>query len=288
MRLALLVLAYREPEVLRRSIPLYRAAGFDIFVHLELKADAGAYLARLGDAAHSCTLIATRISIFWGGFSMVEAELALIYTAMAKDHYDRFTLVSDDTFPITSKIRLLQVLNEDLDRVMLRRLELSDPFKARYSNFFYFDHQVTSLLGRPIESAAIDDSFLERTSEIQEQRRRGKKEIDIYYGSQWWSITFETMKVILRKLKGDEHLFLSFKYSAVPDELLFQTLVGNYIERSRVHQALVYVDWSKTPRPYQFREITELQGIPPEYCFARKVTGNSAELLKLLASRFES
>lgn len=286
MRFALLVLAYREPEVLKRAIPLYKAAGFDVFVHLDKKADTASYLARLGDAARHCRLIYRRIDIFWAGFSMIEAELALIFAAMAEGQYDRFTLVSDDTFPVVPRERLVQVLGEDLDRVMIRKLEPDDPFMSRYSNFYHFDHPVSSLLGRQIESATVDDRFLTEMASIQQLKDRGKKPLDIYYGSQWWSLTATSMTVVLEALEQDEHLFASFKYSAVPDEILFQTAVGNLVDRSGVRQGIVYVEWSKDPRPYVFRQMDELDAIPSDYCFVRKIGSHSTAILDGLTARF--
>ena len=67
--------------------------------------------------------------------------------------------------------------------------------------------------------------------------------------------------------------FDSFRYSAVPDELLFQTLIGNYVPRSRVRSGPVFVDWTRTPRPYIFTTASELSSIGPDYAFARKFSG---------------
>lgn len=286
MRVALLVLAHREPDVLRHSIPLYKTVGFDIFVHLDCKVDKRQYVERLGPEARSCSIIDRRTNVFWGGFSMVEAELALIFAAIAHGQYDRYVLVSDDTFPIVPGERLLRLLSEDLDRVMLRKLEPSDPFSARYTGFYHFDHPASALQGRPIESAAIDDEFLADLVAIQELKKHGKKLIDVYYGSQWWAITASTMTTILQKLDADRHLFASFKYSAVPDELLFQTLVGNYVDRSRVRSGIVYVEWAKDPRPYIFKSVAEIQTIPSDFCLIRKLNSGSVELLASLSAKF--
>ena len=39
MKIACLVLAYAGAPVLARALPVYRAAGWDVFVHLDAKAD---------------------------------------------------------------------------------------------------------------------------------------------------------------------------------------------------------------------------------------------------------
>ena len=94
------------------------------------------------------------------------------------------------------------------------------------------------------------------------------------------------MTVVLEALEQDEHLFASFKYSAVPDEILFQTAVGNLVDRSGVRQGIVYVEWSKDPRPYVFRQTDELDAIPHDYCFVRKIGSHSTAILDGLTARF--
>ncbi|MCQ8239535.1 beta-1,6-N-acetylglucosaminyltransferase [Rhizosaccharibacter radicis] len=277
MRLALLVLAYREPEVLRAALPIYKAAGMDVFVHLDRKADLPAYVSRLGEAAENCRFIDRRASVFWAGFSMIEAELALILAAMPERSYERFTLVSDDTFPLRSPAELRAYLEEDHDRVMLRKLDADDPFMVRYQKFFFLDHQATALLGRPIESAAVDEAMLHHMAHLQDTMRRGKKPIDIFYGSQWWSITRSSMETILGRLEDDSHLLESFRYSAVPDEIMFQSLIGNYVPISHVRGGPVYVEWGKEPKPYVFRTDDELNAIGKDYAFARKFSASQPD-----------
>jgi hypothetical protein len=283
VRLALLVLAYREPEVLRAAIPIYKAAGCDIFVHLDRKADQRDFAARLGEAAGVCRFVDRRASVFWAGFSMIEAELSLILTAMAERHYERFVLISDDTFPLLTPQALGAYLAEDYDRVMLRKLAPDDPFMTRYDRFFFLDHQATALLGRPIESAAVDQLMLDRMADIQNAMRRGKKKIDVYYGSQWWSITRTSMEQILGRLEEDTHLLESFRYSAVPDEIMFQSLIGNYVPISHVRNGPVFVEWSREPKPYVFRNAAELGSIDG-YAFARKFSHHSKDAYERLAA----
>jgi len=287
MTVALLVLAYREPLVLKSAIPFYKAAGFDIFVHLDSKADLDAYKTQLGEEAASfCRFVARRVSVFWAGFSMVEAELALIFAALESGTYERFVLVSDDTFPLLPPQALADYAAEDVDRVMLRKLEPDDPFMPRYERFFHLDHRATSLLGRPIEESDIDDVFLDDMRKLSAARKQGKVSIDIYYGSQWWVMSAATMQILLERLERDHALFESFRFSAVPDEILFQTLVGNFIDRHRVRNGAVYVDWSRNPRPYVFLSEEDVTGIDGGYAFARKFSARSPRAYEALAARF--
>ncbi len=274
MNSALLILGHREPQVLREAVPVYLAAGFDIYLHVDAKTDLGEYSLLLGDAASACRIITDRISIFWGGYSMVEAELALVHTAMKTAHYDRFTLVSDDSFPLMSGAVLQAYLQNSYDRVSIRKLTPNDNFMSRYTNYFYLDHPASALRGRPIETARIDEQFLYHMRKIEDLRKTGKKQIGVYYGSQWWSLSRGSMDIILNQMASDPHLMESFRYSAVPDELLFPTLIGNFIPHSNFRGSLMFVDWSKDPKPYVFKNYEEVKSIGSTHAFARKFTSN--------------
>jgi len=270
MDIAVLVLAFKEPEVLRRAVRAYDAAGFRVFVHLDAKADINRYSSALGDDLSSCTFIEARHSIFWGGFSMVEAELALISAAMATAHFDRFSLVSDDALPVIPPARLRSLVEKNHDRIALRKLSATDPFMARYRGFFFFDHPASSLHGRPIETATIDENFLEHMDAVKRLKSVGKAEIDIYYGSQWWTLTRESIDTILGALRESPRILESFRYSAVPDEIMVQSLIGNFSPLSRVRDTPMFVDWSRNPRPYVFREPSEYSAVKPDHGWVRK------------------
>ena len=83
MKVACLVMAYRGAPVLRHMAGVYAAAGWDLFVHLDRKADLSDYVHALGDARTHCHFVEDRVEVFWGGFSMIYAELKLIEAGAA-------------------------------------------------------------------------------------------------------------------------------------------------------------------------------------------------------------
>src|SRR4051812_2278059 len=95
MSVAILALAFREPSVLAAAVPFYRAAGFDVFVHLDAKVSAESYADAMGPSAGECWFLTRRRSIYWAGFTMVEAMIDLMEAATSAGRYTNFTLVSD-------------------------------------------------------------------------------------------------------------------------------------------------------------------------------------------------
>lgn len=281
MKHALLVLGFRHAPSLGAALPIYAEAELDVFLHLDEKAPADGYIAALGPAAAWVTLIPERHRIFWAGFAMVEAEMSLLRAAIAAGPYDSYTLLSDDSFPLLGQDYLRALLSRPRDKIAIRRLTDDDAFMARYRDFYFFDHAATSLLGRPVETAKVDEELFFHLRVIQRLREQGKKRLDIHYGSQWWSLQSRTAEAILALAEQDHHLVDSFRYSAVPDELFFQTI---YASQASTHPepSPMLVDWKRDPKPYIFRALDDIRPlIRPHHGFVRKVSDQEGLLLRM-------
>ncbi len=281
MRLAALILGYRAPQVLALALPVLERAGFDVFLHVDAKADLGAYLRALGPAGAMCQTTSDRVDVFWAGFSMMRAELALLQAAYRRQRYDRLVLLSDDCFPLIGPAALRRLMSDDIERISLRRLEAGDPFLARYQGFYCFDHAALTLLPRPIEASALDAAAVDLIEGAAALMRRGKKPIPIFYASQWWALTGAAADRVLEVWRSDAWLVDSFRYAAVPDEIMISTIIGNFAAERPVCNSPVLVDWSREPRPYVFAGPAEAAAMAePHHGFARKIRGDSGpELL---------
>ena len=250
MKIACLVMAYRGAPVLRHMASVYTAAGWDVFVHLDRKAELSDYLHALGDARAHCRFVEDRVEVFWGGFSMIQAELKLIHAARQVAAYDRYVLISDDAIPIRPAADLQALYQTDTDFIELNRQPEGSEYHRRYADFFFLDHPATAVR-RPgyLLLAKLDDRFFAKTAEIAALQQRGKKAIEVYWGSQFWSLTAKTVELVEAAIADDEHLVRSFEFAAIPDELLFQSVIGNS-QADRRHQGrpglcrLVYQSWA--------------------------------------------
>ena len=283
MSLAVLVLGYRASKILRRVLPVYFSAGFDVYAHIDEKISVDEYMSELRDIDSKVHYIESRQSIFWAGFSMSVATISLIEAAMAKKDYSNFLLVSDDTAPIAPLDLLKSRLISPVERISLREIKENDPFFTRYQRFFHFDHSATSLLGRPIEESHMDDKFFNNLSRLIARKNKGKANIKLFYGSQWWCLTEKSAKMILDMHKNREDIRESFEFSAVPDEMYFQTLVGNFSDLTHIANSQVFVEWSKQPKPFVYSNMSDLPIIDSDHhLFIRKISANSTDFAEEL------
>ncbi len=283
MSLAVLVLGYRAPKILKRVLPAYFSAGFDVYVHVDNKISIDDYRDELRDIDSRVHYIESRSRIFWAGFSMSTATISLIKAAVSTKDYSNFLLISDDTVPIAPLDVLKSRLVSPVERISLREIKENDHFYTRYQRFFYFDHAATSLLGRPIEESYMDEEFFNSLSRLTARKDKGKAVIRLLYGSQWWCLTSRSVNMILYIHENREDIRESFEFSAVPDEMYFQTLVGNFSDLTHIANSPVFVEWSKHPKPFVYSNMSELPIFDNNYqLFIRKISANSADFAEQL------
>ena len=96
MSTAHLLLCHTPPHHL--PLMAQRAPQHHFYVHYDAKSDAGgiAFLHGLPNVS----VLPQRIDVRWGGFSMIEATLALMQAALAQPQHQYFHLMSGDCLPL--------------------------------------------------------------------------------------------------------------------------------------------------------------------------------------------
>jgi Core-2/I-Branching enzyme len=287
MKVACLVLAHSGAPVLARALPLLRAAGWDVFVHLDRKVDRAQYSSKL--EAGACSFLDDPYEVFWGGFAMVQAELRLLQVAAAAGPYEKYVLLSDDSFPVLPPAQLAAHFDNPRDQVTLVRQPLESPFDRRYREFFCYDHQTTTPRPFGPRTGLIDEDLERRVAQIAVLRRIGKKALQVYHGSQFWALTAATAELVTRTAQNDWQLAKSFEYGALPDELMIQSILGNYQLQQDQHTGPVYADFSIPEGP---RIISTLASLPvdlqPPHVFVRKISPNAPELLDQMSAHLRA
>lgn len=243
---ALLVLAH-DPAPLGY---LLRALdpGFDVFIHLDAKCPAVPAL------PPQARLIEPRIEVFWGGWSLMQATLALIEAALAAGSYQRLALISGDSLPVRPPTALAAALAEpDAEYIELIDVQ-DDPSLAgaemqiaidrhgwvqpwRFHNAVAWDH----VLLNPFTAAAAAARY--RVDEATMNWIRGEAQQAVStvlaalpprpplfrrlcYGTQWWALSREVLTALLPTLRRPE-ITRYFRHMQAPDEHMIQTVLAN-------------------------------------------------------------
>jgi hypothetical protein len=281
VRNAILVLAARSPLTLSYMTQVLLDPDIHFFVHVDSKVDISNFTSLC--CPPNTTFIESRKHVFWGGFEMVRAEVALLDHAFADPSFERFTLVSDDSFPLHSPVDLKDKLAVNVQRIGAG-VVTSDLVRQRYTRFYYFDSDATNPQFRPPEGRCFSSRETADIADLAALLGRGKKPLPSYrQGSQWWSLTRAAVNHFLHIYRDDAHLRDSFRFSSVPDEHYIQTIIGAEGDRWGFTNSPMHTDFSKDPKPYVYKSVEELEpALASEHLFVRKVAADGA-LLKTLA-----
>lgn len=112
-RIAFCVLCHKYTPVLAELVHQLDAPGNGLFIHVDGKADIGAFAA-LGKTGRVC-FVEPRTKVYWGGFGMVESTLRL-FSATRDGGFRYVVLISGDTLPLYPAETIRTVLREAYDR----------------------------------------------------------------------------------------------------------------------------------------------------------------------------
>lgn len=246
---ALLVLAHDPVPLgyLLRSLD----PAVPVFIHLDAKCATEPAALALPPQAR---LVQPRVEVFWGGWSMMQATLALIDAALDAGPWERLVLVSGDSLPIRSSLDLAAALAEP-DAEYVELLDVADdpvlagaPMQAaidrhgwvqpwRFHNAVAWDH----VLLNPFTAAGAAARYGvsdERMDWIRGEAQQAVAAVlaalpprprlfrRLCYGAQWWALSRAVLTAILPTLRRPE-VIAYFRHMQAPDEHMIQTVLAN-------------------------------------------------------------
>jgi hypothetical protein len=271
MKIAYLVLAHKNPEQVKRLLKLLNG---DVYIHLDKKCDLESFQINMPNI----NFINDRVSIGWGGYSMIKATFNLINTAKNNSDYDYYILLSGDDYPIQSLEELNKYLKENREYSFLEFDKFDDKWqhaKWRYQNYKLFE--TPNLLNRALQKAL--NMFI--------NKRAMYRNMVTYKGSQWWCLNSESIEYLLKYIKDNRDILRYFKHTHIPDEMFFQIILLNSPLRNKIiNDNLRYILLeSSHPETLTKNNFTELINANNKF-FARKFDSNiDTEILDLLDKR---
>jgi hypothetical protein len=284
-KIAVLVLGCFAPLVLDRVLGAFADERFKFFLHLDAKEDLEAYLGQMQHRAR-LQIVTSRIPIFWGGFSMVQAEIKLAQAALADPEISSMILLSDDTAPLFGPDKIYQALSEVPDRITC---QANGRPRHWYSDFYYPDSKFSSLRGIAMDHRQLLPVDFQNILQLEKLRAKGKKNIPIlYFGRQWWALSRASLTKILAYLQADSHFMESFRFSLFPDETFFPTAYRTCFPHTETIDIPVFAEYNKHVHPWLFTSAAEIKDtkMGPEHLFVRKIKPSMPEIIDELAAGF--
>lgn len=282
MNLAYIMQAHTGEDQLIGLISKLTDKDTDIFLHIDKKSEQ-LYLNLTQKYASVANVyfVKDRVSVNWSGYSMVEATLELMNMVKGTDKkYSYISFISGQDYPIKSKKDITTYLTENEGKEFIEFRDIAHHFwRLKCYSFFR-----ESKNNRKMYMRIIDN--LIRYPQKALVRRNNFKNMSLYFGSAWFTITNDCMLFILKYLKDNPEFYKQFKYSSCPDEHFFQMIVMNSdFKKDVINDNLRYIDWSlggSSPKTLTIKDYEKLK--KSKKLYARKFNFN---VDKTIIEKFE-
>ena len=291
---AYLIMAHNNFEQLKTELRLLDDARNDIYIHIDKKAKK-VNLNEIKDCVHSSNVYFTkRYNVKWAGYSGIQCELELLKTAIAKQKYQYYHLLSGMDLPLKSQDEIHDFFeqNKGKEFISFDRENVQPYVKERIQYYYFFQN----IYGRNRKNPFLVFLFLiDKISIILQKvikiNRIKNKNIKLQKGANWFSITHSFVEYILKK---ESWIRKTFRYSRSGDEVFLQTILINSDFWSNLYQnglngaCLRKIDWGRG-KPYIWGKQDYEELMYSNQLFARKFDENiDNEIIRLISEKIQS
>jgi hypothetical protein len=235
MKIAYLIIAHRNPQLLKRVIKTLSCENCAFFIHIDKKSSMEEFSCIAGD---NVFFSRERIPVYWGEFSQVRASLLLLQQALeGSQQYDYFVLMQGSDYPLRSGGYIHKFLEENRGMEFMDLVKMPAPGKplSRVNTLRYpSDKPVRRLASRILAKLGL----------AQRDHRKYLGSLAPYSGSGCWTLSRDACQYVLQFMERNPHVEKFFQNTSACDEALFHTILGNSAFASQIRRSLVYTDWS--------------------------------------------
>ena len=277
-RHAYLILAHKNFGQLRKLVELLDDPRNDIYIHIDRKARFDHTGWDKVCSRSLLTFISPRISVNWGGVSIMRAELALLKAATGTSEYDYYHLLSGMDLPIKDQDTIHSFFDAHSGTEFINYWNFKKTTASRFHYYTIFPEGVgrfhTNLINNIFKGLQMAVGY------------RINKDVDFRFASQWFSITDSLARYTISR---EDWLEKVFRHTNTCDEIFLATLVWGSPFRERLYvkepveehivneSNMRFIDWTRGEsirHPWTFRagDWDLLMSVP--HFWARKFDEN--------------
>lgn len=287
-KIAFILLCHKDPEAVIQQARQLTAAGDCIAIHFDArapKADFAQIRAALADNP-DVVFSRRRIKCGWGSWSLVQATLYTLQTAVAAfPRATHFYMVSGDCMAIKSAHYAHRLLDDaDVDYI-----ESFDFFDSGWIRTGYREER---LIYRHFFNERTQKALFYASCDI--QRRLGltraiPADLKVMIGSQWWCLRRRTIEAVLAFTRARRDVMRFFRRTWIPDETFFQTAVRHLVPATEIRtRTLTFLMFTDYGLPVTFYNDHYDLLLGQGYLFARKISPEAKQLKTRLGQVYAS
>lgn len=293
MRHAFLIIANRDIYCLNKLIEQIDYPTHDIYLMLDKKSKISTDDITKNLKYSKLTLL-NRISVNWGGFSLIEAEMNLLKSAF-KGNYDYYHIISGNDLLLKNNAEFDRFFEENNTKEFITFCGQDWVEKAKDRLRYYYLEA-----GRNKILIMLNKIFL-RIQKLLGINRLKKFTLTIQGGCNWVSITNQACSYLL---KNEKTIHDIFKKTFCCDEVFIHTMIYNSEYRKNIYllnHSLInddtdfsmhiasqrYIDWVRG-KPYVFKTADYAELIHSNLLFARKFDSSvDCNIIKMITDYTE-
>ncbi|MEZ0608463.1 beta-1,6-N-acetylglucosaminyltransferase [Fibrella sp. WM1] len=231
MKIAYIVTAYTDPQQLRRLVDSLNSNAH-FFIHIDSKVDIVPFKNQLSDYTN-VFFTKNRFFINWGGFAQVLSQQELLASVFeSKLHFDRVVCLSGTDYPLWSTKMIFDEFSKNskkeyIQAVNLTKLENSIQTRKVVLYHFLRDIKIKNYFIKKCFSGSARLLFRALPFRKSPTTLIEGKQVDVYFGSDYWALTIDCARDVYNKLLKEDELINYFKHSYIPSEMCIQTIVFN-------------------------------------------------------------
>lgn len=273
MRHAIVILAHKNLSHVLRLVR-YFEQDCNVLVHIDKKVKVDDDFLEELNSLPQVTFVSQQFDVNWGGSSILECELWLLRQALYKTDSEYFHIISGQDYPVRPIDFFLNFFDSNKGVNFMQFVHL--PHKGwdnctfrRFQYFYPYDYASDKVNPRRW--------VLEQVKKQQEkgQKRSIPDEFDhLYGGSQWISITRESVRVLLNYTDEKPSLYNRMWMTFAPEESYITTVLVNSIDKEKIKNSNHrYIRWKNENgnRPANLGVEHFFYLLESEYLFARKI-----------------
>lgn len=284
-RHAYLIMAHNNFYNLERLLKLLDYAENDIYLHIDKKKNDYDLQSLNKIVKNAGIKIFREYKTNWGGFSLVKCEMFLLEQAFQSGKYNYYHLLSGADLPVKKHEEIMRFFdtNQGYEFVQFSDCKFRKNIKeySRRITLYHFlqeyrrisDNIIITKMLRYIAKVLLGIQVILRIN------RMKNNPFELKYGSQWFSITEESVDLLLKR---KDTIYDMFHFTMCPDEFVIQTMLYNsdrkeylyqYKELDREEGNVRGIHWpvaenSSHPQTWTIKDFDYLMN--SEFIFARK------------------
>ena len=243
MKHAILIMAHNEYRHLKHLVEYFNHECY-VFIHFDKKGTCTEE--EISEAKNWLNVIQVykKFSVHWGGFSMLKCELFLLREALVKSDADYFHLLSGQDYPIKPLEHFLNHFERNKGHDFVSFVHLPHPQwqNNTYSRFTYF--YPFDFFKHGIRYSKIIDKIKSLQNKFHYKRRIPDQFEHLYGGSQWFSLTRESVSMILDYTSRKRSFLNRLKWTFAPEECYIQTVAKNILPKEKIIRSnMRFIRW---------------------------------------------